>query len=60
MEEEFVIITVRNANKCDVMDFVFDGIQYEQVGKDVDIWAYPEQVECIANTLKEKGMDYVI
>lgn len=60
MEEDFAIITVRNANKCDVMDFVLEGVQYEQVGRDVDIWAYPEEVECIANTLQEKGMDYVI
>ena len=42
------------------MDCIFNGVQYEQIGQDVDIWAYEEDVKDICDTLTANGIIYTI
>lgn len=35
---KYIIVRVKNARKFEIMDVFFNGIEYEQVGSDTDIW----------------------
>ena len=60
MEENYLIITAKDTTKRIVMDCIFNGVQYEQIGQDVDIWAYEEDVKDICDTLTANGIIYTI
>lgn len=35
---KYIIVRVKNARKFEIMDVFFNGIEYEQVESDTDIW----------------------
>lgn len=55
--EDYIIITAKNVGKARVMDCVFSGVQYEQCGDNVDIWAYPEYKDDICESLSDNGIE---
>lgn len=52
------IITAHNCDKRGIMGIIFNGLQYEQIGVNVDIWCYPKYADDIKATLTENEIEY--